>query len=1040
MKKILILFSLLLVTGSLAIAQTVQITGTVTSSEDGLALPGVFVAVKGTTIGSITGTDGKFSLSAPANSQVLVFSFIGYRSKEVVIDGKTKIDVVLEQDVFKVDEVVVVGYGTQKKREVTGSISTVKGSELASLATPSFDAQLAGRSAGVQVTTQSGILGETPRLRVRGVSSISLGTYPLVVVDGVPAFTGDQGGQASSNALGDINPADIESMEILKDGSGTAIYGSRAANGVILITTKHGSGGKFHVNYSNYFGVASPVRLFDLLHASDFVMISNEKRSNKGEANWAASDGAAYPGRTYDTDWQKAVLRNATQQDHNLSFSGSNEKSSYYFSLGYTNQDGVTIPNSMTRYSARGNVDQKVKKWLNVGASLGVTRSDYFGLNTGTNSLSGNIFSAIRQLPNTPIYDPNNNTGTGYNIEAIGTNPLNWTNLVGKWNNVTTIGDNLPNIVYTLNTNVQSSKVYRTMGNAYLQFNILPSLNFKTQLGIDNSITDGFIYWNPLHGDGRSNNGYIANSYANYSRWDIQNILSYDKTFASSHTVAIKLINEYEFRQNNSFNGSGTGLSSDFFSHNLISGTYTTANSGGSMSENGFISYAVRGNYNYKGKYFAQASLRYDGISMLPDANKYGLFPGASVGWTISKESFMESLSNVISDMKIRGSYAKVGNTSMTNYPYQGLYGSAKYADYNGIAFSNAGNDQLQWETSTKYDAGFDVLFFDGKYKLTFDYYLNNSEGLILFSPTAPSLGIPGNGIYKNIGTMKNWGYEFSAEAYLIRKNDFSWQVDGNLTLAGNEVTSLVNHQDMNGTYTIIREGESISSVFGFTYLGVNAANGYPLYRKGDGQVVQGNYLTSTYFAYKPSAPTDLTTPAVILGNSDKTVLGSSLPTWFGAVNTKVTFKGFDFTAMLRFSGGNIVMNRTRMDLLGQNFTNNSTEILGRWKSVAEPGDGWTPKLWAAGSNFVNVSDQTSSRWTESGNFLKLSTISIGYNFPKSMISKIGLESLRIFAQGQDLFMFTKYSGIDPEMESTGVDYNGTPRQRVITFGINLGL
>jgi TonB-dependent starch-binding outer membrane protein SusC len=1040
MKKILFLFSLLVISASVAIAQTVQITGTVTSSEDGLALPGVFVSVKGTTLGAMTGADGNFTLSAPSTAQTLSFSFVGYKTLEVAIEGKTRIDVVLEQDVFKVDEVVVVGYGTQKKREVTGAISTVKGSDLASLATPSFDAQLAGRSAGVQVTTQTGILGETPRMRIRGVSSISSGTYPLVVVDGVPTFVGDQGGNASTNALGDINPADIESMEILKDGSGTAIYGSRAANGVILITTKHGSGGKFHLNYSNYFGVASPVRLFDLLHADDFVMISNEKRSNRAQTAWAANDGTAYPGQTFDTDWQGAVLRNAAQQDHNLSFSGSNEKSSYYFSLGYTNQEGVTIPNQMERFTMRGNVDQKVKKWLNIGANFGVTRSDYSGLNTGTNSLSGNIFSAIRQLPNTPIYDANNNTGTGYNIEAPGTVPSGWTNLVGKWNNFTTIGDNLPNIIYTLNTNVQTSKVYRTLGNAYLQFNLMPSLNFKTQLGVDNSITDGFIYWNSLHGDGRSSGGYVSNNYTNYSRWDLQNILSYSKTFASSHNVAVVLVNEYEFRQNNSFSGSGTNLSSDFFNKNLISGTYSVPNSGGSMSENGFISYAGRANYNFKGKYFAQASVRYDGISSLPKANRYGMFPGASVGWTISKESFMESLSNVISDLKVRGSYAKVGNTSIGNYPSLGLYGSAKYADYNGIAFSQAGNDQLQWETSTKYDAGFDVLLFDGKYKFTFDYYLNNSDGLILFSPTAPSLGIPGNGVYKNIGSMKNWGYEFSAEAFLIRKTNFSWQLDGNLTLAGNEVTSLTNHQDMIGTYTINREGESIGSIYGYTYLGVNAANGNPMYRKADGQVIQANIPTSTYVAYKPEAPADVSTAAGQLGNADKSVLGSSLPTWFGAVNTKVSYKGFDITAMFRFSGGNLVMNRTRMDLLGQNFTNNSAEILGRWKSTTEPGDGWTPKLWAAGGNFVNLSDQTSTRWTEKGDFLKLSTLSIGYNFPKSMISKIGLESLRVFAQGQDLFMVTHYTGIDPEMESGGVDYNGTPRQRVITFGINLGL
>jgi TonB-linked SusC/RagA family outer membrane protein len=1034
MKKILMLFSLLLLTGSLVMAQTVQISGTVTSSEDNLALPGVSVTVKGTTLGMITGTDGKFVLSVPTSAQTLVFSFIGFQSKEIAIEGKTKIDVVLEQDVYKVDEVVVVGYGTQKKREVTGSISTVKGDALASLASPSFDGQLAGRSAGVQVTTQTGILGEVPRLRIRGVGSISSGTYPLVVVDGVPIFTGDQGGYASTNALGDINPSDIESMEILKDGSGTAIYGSRAANGVILITTKRGSGGKFHVNYNNYFGVAQPVKLFDLLKANDFVIISNEKTSNRAQAAWASNDGAAFPGRVFDTDWQKAVLRtNANQQDHNLSLSGSTDKSTYYFSLGYTNQEGVTIPNEMKRYSLRGNADQIVKKWLKIGTSVAVTKTDYYGLNTGTNSLSGNIFSAIRQLPNTPIYDKDDPSGTGYNFEDGG-------NLVGKWNNATTIGDNLPNIVYTLNNNVQSSKIFRTIADAYAQFNILPSLNFKTQIGIDNSMSEGFRYWNPLHGDGKSSNGDINNNYSNQMRWNWQNILTFNKTIAGSHNLGLVLVNEFQGQKVNSFSGSGSNLSNDFFRYNLISGTYGVQNSGGSLSENGFISYAGRLNYNYKGKYFLQGSLRYDGISSLPTDTRYGLFPGASVGWTVSKEQFMSGITNVVSDLKVRASYAQVGNVSIGNYPYFGLYGAAKYADYNGIAFSQAGNDQLQWETSTKYDAGVDILFFDGKYKLTFDYYMNNQDGLILAAPTPPSLGIPGNSINKNIGSMKNWGYELAGEAYIIRNSDVTWSIDGNVTFAGNKVIALYNDLDMLYNYNIIRVNESYNAIFGYEYMGVNMANGNPMYRKADGQVVQANIPTSTYVNYDPANPTNVSVAAAQLGNADKKILGPSLPKYYGAISTRAAYKGFDLNIMFRFSGGNLVMNRTRMDLLGQNFTNNSKEILGRWKSQAEPGDGWTPKLWAAGSNFVNLSDQASTRWVEKGDFFKLSTLTLGYSFPKDLLQRLNIESLRIFAQGQDMFMISSYKGIDPEMESGGVDYNGTPRQRVFTFGINLGL
>jgi TonB-linked SusC/RagA family outer membrane protein len=1043
MKKFLMFFSLLLITGTLVIGQAVQITGTVTSSEEGLALPGVNVTVKGTTIGAISGSDGKYVISVPANAQVLTFSFIGFRTIEIPIEGKTRIDVVLEQDVFNVDEVVVVGYGTQKKREVTGSITAIKGDDLKSLASPSFEGQLAGRSTGVQVTTYTGVLGVRPNLRIRGVGSINQGTYPLVVVDGVPIQTGDLGGDANTNSLGDINPSDIESMEILKDGSATAIYGSRAANGVMLITTKRGASGKMKVNYSNYFGFAQPVRLFNLLHADDFVTISNEKRSNALMSAIAQNDGTSFPGQTFDTDWQLAVLRkNAFQQDHSLSLSGATDKSSYYFSLGYTNQEGVTRPNQMKRFTVRTNLDQKVRKWLSIGTNLGVTRTDYYGLTTGTNALSGNIYSAIHQLPNTPVYNPDH--PTGYNIDNVAyPAPISATgdpNVVGRWNNLEKESDNIPNIRYILDNNVFTSIMYRVLGTAYAQFNILPSLNFKTQVGLDNSLAEGFAYLNPLHGDGRSSNGIVENTYGKGIIWNIQNVLSFNKTFLNDHNITAVLINEFQFTRNNSFWADGSNLSNSFFNHNLISGSFGTPTDGGALSEQGFISYAGRLNYNYKGKYFLQGSLRYDGISALPTANKWGLFPGVSIGWTVTKESFMSGITDILSDLKVRASYAKVGNVDIGRYPYLGLYGSAKYADYNGIAFSQLGNDQLKWETSAKYDVGFDALFYEGKYKLTLDYFLNNQDGLILAAPIAPSLGVPGNSVAKNIGSMKNWGYEISAEAYIFRGNDFSWSVDGNLSLVGNKVLSLYQDADITGTYSIIRVGESINSIFGYDYQGVNAANGNPIYKIADGTFVQGNIATSAWKVYDPANPSDISVAATAITTADKKIIGSSLPKYYGGFGTKVDYKGIDLNMMFRFSGGNVIFNRTRVDLFGMNMQNCGAEILGRWQSVDNPGDGWTPRLYYGGTNFINQPDEGSTRWIEKGNFLKLSNLSIGYTLPKRWISSLRIDNLRVFAQGQNLLTITKYTGIDPEMETGGRDYNTTPVSRVITFGINLSL
>lgn len=1024
MKKTILLL-VFLAAWVVVLPQVTIITGTVTSSDDNQTIPGVAVTAKGTTMGDVTNVDGFYSISVPASVTTLVFQFIGYKPQEVLIDGRSVINVVLEPDIFSVDEVVVVGYGIQKKREVTGSIAQVKGDAIAKLATPSFESQLAGRSAGVQITSQTGVLGETPRFRIRGVGSISSGTYPLIVVDGIPVFTGDLGGYASANSLGDINPADIESIEILKDGSGTAIYGSRAANGVVLITTKRGSKGRMRVDYNTYMGVASPVKFFDLLGTDDFITISNEKRTNSGLSPIAF-------GTEYDTDWQREVLRaNAFQQDHTLAISGGTQLSSYYFSLGYSDQEGVTKPNEMNRFTVRANVDQNVTKWLSIGANVGVTRTSYFGLNTGTNSLSGNIFSAIRQLPNTPIY--NEDHPTGYNIDNVATN------LVGRWDNAQTIGDNLPNIVYVIDHNRFTSKIMRTIGNAYAQINFMPNLNFRTQVSVDNSSAEGLLYYNPIHGDGASVNGRVHNNYQNALRWNWQNVISYNETLGD-HTINVVLVNELQSQRVNSFFAAGTDLSNEFFQYNLISNSYSNHDTGGGLTENGFVSWAGRFNYNYMEKYFLQASFRRDAISSLPEANRYGFFPGGSIGWNIAKESFMDGISGVLTDMKLRASYAQVGNVSIGNYPYAGLYSAATYGPYNGIAFSQAGNSDLRWETSKKYDIGFDAMFYEGKYKLTFDYFKNDQDGLIMDAPTPPSMGIPGNSISQNIGKLVNWGYEFSGEAVLVMNQDFKWSLDANLTLTKNEILELVAGSDIIGTYTIIRENESIRSIYGFDYWGVNPATGNPVYIGGDGRLIEKDVMSGTETSFDPDNPSSTGEPESLSSTNDRIIFGPSLPTYYGAVNTSVEFKGFDLGVMFRFSGGNYIMNATRTDLQNLNFTNNSKEILGRWQSPSNPGDGMVPRLGFQEDFNTFLDGYTMGRFVEKGDFLKIQNIVVGYTLPSTFLNRVGIGSMRVYGQVQDAFMFTKYKGIDPEMESNGVDLNGTPRQRVITFGISMSL
>ncbi|WP_285269476.1 SusC/RagA family TonB-linked outer membrane protein [Kaistella rhinocerotis] len=939
-----------------------------------------------------------------------------------------------QQDTAKVqniDEVIVVGYGTQRKSEVTGAISSIKASDIASIAAPSFEQQLAGRAAGVSVSTPTGVLGEAPRIRIRGVASITNGVSPLIIVDGVPIWSGDIGGQTATNGLGEINPNDIESYEILKDGAATAIYGSRASNGVILITTKKGRGGKFNLNFSNYAGYASPAGYYDLLQTPDFITISNEKRAN---TTTAATQTPIAFGTEFNTDWQKAVLRSAAfQTDNVLSASGSLGKSNYYTSIGYSNQEGVTKPNAMKRFTGRANIDHQAFDWLKIGTNLSFTKTQYEGLNTGTSSLSGNIFNAIRQLPNTPVYNPAH--PTGYNIDLI--DPR----VVGRWQNTMLAGDNITNIMYTIDNNKYGSDVNRFIGSVFTDIRLFPFLNYRLQASVDQSQTKGYVYWNPVHGDGQGSNGFIRNDFSDLLRNNVQNILTFDKTFGENHNVTLVGVNEIQKQKVQSFFGGGTNLSNVYFGSGVISGSIGTLQAGGGITENGFVSLAGRLNYNFAQKYFLQASIRRDGLSSLPYANKYGNFPGVSAGWTVSKENFMQGIADVVNDLKLRASWAKVGNTDIGNYPYLGTFSNLKYADYNGIAYSQIGNDELRWESTKKIDAGLDLGMFNNKLRFTFDYYENQIDDIILGAPLDSGLGIPGNLIYKNIGTMVNKGLEFSADYTVFNTEDFGLDLNANITTLENEVLSLANNNaDMIGLNNINRVGESINSIWGFKYWGVNPANGNPVYYKADGSLVQGVVGGNRYAVFNQSNPGDVSQAATLSTSADKMILGQSLPKYFGATSLRLRYKDFDLGTTVRFAGGNKIFNSTRREMMNLNFTNNSSEILGRWQSPTNPGDGWTPRLFFGDNTFTNQSSNATSRFLEDGDYVKFDLISLGYTLPRTVVEQVGIKSMRIYVQAQNAFIITKYTGLDPEMETNGVDLNATPRQRVFTMGFNISL
>lgn len=1024
------------------LAQDVTVSGRVTSSDDGSGLPGVTVQVKGLNRGTTTDANGNYHVNAPANG-TLVFSFIGYTTQEAVIGNRTVINLSLTGDTQQLGEVVIIGYGTQQRQRVTSAISEVKGAAIANLATPSFDQQLAGRAAGVQVSVPSGILGQAPIIRIRGTNSISSGSNPLIVVDGVPLITGNQSGVTPTNPLGDINPQDIESYDILKDGAATAIYGSRAANGVILITTKKGKKNSgVRVNLDIQGGTSVARTRLDLLNAQEFVQISNEKSANAGVAPIAALDA-----NNTNTDWQNEILRTGTSQNYNLSISGGGEKTTYYYSLGYNKQVGAIRPNDQTRFSFLTNVDHAINKYITVGAKVQVSRTINNGLNTGSNALSGNLTGAARLFPNVPVYDAA--SPTGYNISSDGS-------VLGRGANTRNIDNNYTNIRFVIDNNKFNAAATRVLPTAYLSVTPFSGLSIRTQLGADYTGVRSFLSYDPRHGDGRGSNGIVTQTAREVLRWNWQNVLNFDRDFGG-HNINLTLGTEFQKTNTSSFTAGGQSFSDLFFLQNgLISGSYATQTSSGTFVPNGFDSYFGRIQYSFRDKYLASFSARNDGLSSLPVATRRGTFVGGSVGYRLSQEDFYKnsSVGRVMNDIKIRASYAEVGNTDIGSFPYVGTFGSGQYASQNGIAFNQAGNPDLRWERSQKEDYGVDLGFLSNRITASFDYFRNNIDGLILAAPTPSSVGIPNNSINKNVGAMINNGFEAAVNVEAINKGGFRWNVSANFTTLNNKITALTKNndgvdQDIIFTYNINRVGESVGALYGYRYAGVNPSNGNPMYYKADGRIVQRDIVSTGYSFLDPAAPNNLTNTsgAALSPTADRVILGNTNPKFYGGLINSFSYQGLDLEVFVRYSGGNNILNVTRQEtLLNNDFNNNGREILGRWQKEGDVAD--VPRLYLSKSGIINQTGNAISRFVENGDFIRIQNIVLGYTLPKGLLNKGGfpISSVRLFAQVQNAFTFSKYKGLDPELNANGdtnsefgIDYNTNPQLRLTTFGLNIG-
>ncbi|WP_090767175.1 SusC/RagA family TonB-linked outer membrane protein [Pedobacter soli] len=1047
MKKLLqSLFLLLFIAGS-AMAQDRTITGTVMAQEDGLPLPGVSVKIKGATGGTTTGADGKYTIRVSGRATALEFSFIGYISQTKAVGGATTINVNLISDSKTLSDVVVTGYTTQSKRDVTGSIASVSGEKLKNLPVQSFEQALAGKAAGVNIIQPNGVLNNPPVFRVRGFNSISLSSYPLIIVDGIPVFTGDQSANsAAGNALGDINPSDIESIDILKDAASSAIYGSRAANGVVVITTKKGKQGVTKINYEGWVGSTKAQNLTPLLNAAEYVQIKNEARTNIGLAPAFFLQNRS-DGSQVETNWYDYAYRTATAQNHALNFSGANEKTSYYVSIGYSNQDGFILGNSFERKNGRVNLDHKLFKNVTIGTNFSYSNTLNRAPNTG--SLPGQTFStvglgrlAIVLPPNVAAY----NEDGSYNING---------SAVGLGAN--TIASNFPNAAVLVNEDRNTSESDRLIANAYASIQIVKGLTFKTTYGIDNLKIDNNSFVNRIQGDGVSYNGGATSNYVKNSRWNWSNTLNYSNTFGD-HSLGALIGAEDQYTKSDGYGATRQNVIDPFIK--VYQGAFGIITPAGLVQgNNAFRSYFGSLNYDYKKRYYLSGSFRRDGYSGLSSGNKYGNFGGASAGWAISEENFYKNsgISKVLTRVKIRGSYGEVGNINIGNYPSLFLYSPGLYGADPALTFSQAGNPDLQWETSKKADVGINLEFLGGRFSLDVDYYHNNIDNLVQNAPQAPSKGVPGNAITTNIGKMYNKGFEFTLNSKNIDRENFSWSTIFTFSTLKNEVTALGNNNaDVFGatsleTANITRVGYPIGSIYTVQTAGVDPATGERIFINRFGEKLRFSFQRATAARYQYlEGPNAGTNAPAIDASLDAVIDGPSIPKWFGGLDNNFRYKDFDLTIGLTFSGGNKLYYGSLAGLRDQRFWNNEKDVLNRWTTPGQVTD--IPRL-VYGDNTSNGSAFAQSQNVFSGNFLKVRNLALGYTLPKGLLSKYGVSNIRVYAQSSNLWIISNYPGPDPEVSvngnstatgnsgnlAPGVDRNSVPSGRTFTFGINVG-
>ena len=1036
-------FLILMLVFSAAVNAQTTVSGTV--SDNNGPIPGVNVIIKGTKNSTVTNFDGTFTInSIPANA-VLSFSFIGYKTKEVSINNQKKINVILEENLNSLKEVVVIGYGTMKRGDLTGAISSVSAKAISQSVATTIDQVLQGRAAGINIQANNGAPGSSSSARIRGISSINGDNEPIYVIDGV-VISGSSNSN-NNNPLAGINPADIASVDILKDASATAIYGSRAAGGVIIITTKTGKKGELTLNFDSYVGWQEIPKQLQVLNLREYGTLKNTR------ADLGIVQRDPYFIRPdllgEGTNWQDELFTTAMMQSYNLSASGGSDKTTYALGIGYLDQEGIAIGSGFNRFNIRGVIDSQVKSFLKVGVNLALNKTNQIN----TFSDGSLILTALKQTPNVAARNADGTFDGPDTTEFVQNNPLG----------LALMRDN-------------HNQNYGIRANTYAEISFTKDLKLKSQYSIDYNFGNSYTF-SPSYSFGALVNdvreGTRTKSLSDSWIWN--NILTYNKTFGK-HAVTVMLGQEFVENHWENLYGYRSGYITNGAT-DLDAGDPTTArNSNASMTKS-LSSYFGRVFYSFNDKYLLTATLRSDGSSQFAEDNRWDLFPSAAFAWKVSNESFLKE-NKTINNMKLRLGWGLVGNqNALYPYPYTSLYGTSATNWGSGQIATNTANPDLGWEKTKSTNIGLDLGLFDNRIELIADVYYKKTDGLLLPLSLPAYAGTTGQGSTTapifNIGSLENKGLELTLNTINMEKNDFSWKsnfifsMNKSKVLALNSETGVYNQTLQQGSdVTVVTRtavGQPIGQFYGYKVIGrfEKATDFYYKDKDGnvkptalpEGMVIGENGVWIGDYMFE-----DVNKDGVI-NEKDTSYIGNPAPDFTFGIGNTFTYKGFDINILLTGSYGNEVLNYQRrwlenprentnllksalgyaqLELIDPNGPNDyrNVQIVG--------GDSYMPRIGASSASSAS-NYRLSNRFVEDGSYVRVKNISIGYNLPKELYSKYGISNVKIYTNAQNILTFTKYKGYDPEVGSinqnnllTGVDNGRYPSPIITTLGLNV--